>query len=113
MFTANVDQNSSNDESNESDIEEEPTYHSLTSVYVLNAIKKVMDKNMKPALLWLVESLDEAADDLDVDESDVPLLPLTDECITAMSDTDFQEAMKMIGIHQPSNIQVTFLFIVQ
>lgn len=111
LFVAN-DQNSSNEESDGSDSDDNDkqidfTYHSLTSVYVLNAIKKVIDKNMKPALLWLVESLDEAADDLDVDESDIPLLPLTDECMTAINDTDFQEAMKILGIHKPSTIQVT------
>lgn len=64
---------------------------------------------MKSALLWLIESLDEAADDLDVDETDIPLLPLTDECMTAVNDDDFQEAMKILGIHKPSGIQVTSL----
>lgn len=75
-------------------------------MYVLNAIQKVIDKDMKPALLWLIESLDEAANDLDVDETDVPLLPLTDECMAAVNDDDFQEAMIKLGIHKPSGIQV-------
>lgn len=65
---------------------------------------------MKPALLWLIESLNEAAEDLDVDESDIPLLPLSDECMTAVNDVDFQEAMKILGIHKPSSIQVTDSF---
>jgi len=65
---------------------------------------------MNTALLWLVESLEEAADDLDVDESDIPLLPLTDECMMAVNDGDFQEAMKLLGIHKPSNIQVIRVF---
>lgn len=109
LFLANRN-HSSSDESNESDDDDtvNSTYHSLTSVYVFNAIKKVLDKDMKPALLWLIESLDEAAEDLDVDESDIPLLPLTDECMTAVNDTDFQDAMQMLGIHKPSGIQVTF-----
>lgn len=64
---------------------------------------------MKPALLWLIESLDEAANDLDVDETDIPLLPLTDECMAAVNDNDFQETMKILGIHKPSGIQVTCL----
>jgi len=72
----------------------------------LNSIKKIIDKEMKPALLWLIESLDEAAEDLDVDESDIPLLPLTDECMTAVNDIDFQEAMQILGIHRPSGSQV-------
>jgi len=117
IFVAN-DQNNSSEESDDSDNEEQIdfTYHSLTSVYVLNAIKKVIDKNMKPALLWLVESLNEAVDDLDVVETDIPLLPLTDECMTAVNDIDFQEAMIILGIHKPSSIQVTrilctFLFV--
>lgn len=67
---------------------------------------------MKSALLWLVESLDEAADDLGVDESDITLLPLTDECMMALNDIDFQEAMKIIGLHEPKGIQVTFIFII-
>lgn len=108
----NKNQNNSSNESNDdldSDNDDiEPTYHSLTSVYVLNAIKKVIDKDMKTALLWLVESLDEAADDLDVDESDIPLLPLTDECMTAVNDIDFQEMMLILGIHKPSSIQETY-----
>lgn len=110
IFKANEEQNSSSDESNESDNEDEieSSYHSLTSIYVLNAIKKVIDKDMKPALLWLIESLDDAIDDLDVDESDIPLLPLTDECMTAVNDIDFQEAMKILGLHKPSSIQVTY-----
>jgi len=111
LFVANKNQNNSSNESNDdldSDNDDtEPTYHSLTSVYVLNATKKVIDKDMKTALLWLVESLDEAADDLDVDESDIPLLPLTDECMTAVNDIDFQEMMQILGIHKPSSIQVT------
>lgn len=61
---------------------------------------------MKPALLWLIESLDEAAEDLDVDESDIPLLPITDECMTAVNDTDFQDAMIIVGLKKPSSIQV-------
>lgn len=61
---------------------------------------------MKLALLWLVESLNDAADDLDVDESDIPLLPLTDDCMVAVNDIDFQEAMQALGIHKPSTIQV-------
>lgn len=61
---------------------------------------------MKGALLWLIESLDEAAIDLDVDESDIPLLPLTDECMTAVNDIDFQKAMQILGLHKPSSIQV-------
>uniref|UniRef100_A0A2S2NUZ1 Protein timeless n=1 Tax=Schizaphis graminum TaxID=13262 RepID=A0A2S2NUZ1_SCHGA len=105
-------QNKSGDESNndfDSDYDDnEPTYHSLTSVYVLNAIKKIINKDMKTALLWLVESLDEAADDLDVDESDIPLLPLSDECMTAVNDIDFQEMMQILGLHRPSSIQETY-----
>lgn len=62
---------------------------------------------MKTALLWLIESLDEAVDDLDVDESDIPLLPLSDECMTAVNDVDFQDMMQILGLHRPSSIQVT------
>lgn len=62
---------------------------------------------MKTALLWLIESLDEAADDLDVDESDIPLLPLSDECMKAVNDVDFQDMMQTLGLHSPSSIQVT------
>lgn len=112
LFLANVDNdNGSSDESYDSENDEElvdSVHHSLTSVYVFNAIKKVIDRDMKPALLWLVESLNEAADDLDVDESDIPLLPLTDDCMTAVNDNDFQEAMKILGIHKPSSIQVIY-----
>lgn len=111
LFLANAgDDNSSGEESNESDNDDNFVYHSLTSVYVFNAIKKVIDRDMKPALLWLIESLNEAAEDLDVDESDIPLLPLTDECMTAVNDVDFQEAMKILGIHEPSSIQVIHIF---
>jgi len=109
LFVAKKNQNNSSDESND-DVDNddiEPIYHSLTSVYVLNAIKKVIDKDMKTALLWLIESLDDAANDLDVGESDIPLLPLTDECMTAVNDIDFQEMMQVLGIHKPWSIQVT------
>uniref|UniRef100_A0A2H8TU68 Protein timeless n=1 Tax=Melanaphis sacchari TaxID=742174 RepID=A0A2H8TU68_9HEMI len=97
----------SHDDYDSNDDDTEPTYHSLTSIYVLNAIKKIINKDMKTALHWLVESLDEAADDLDVDESDIPLLPLSDECMTAVNDIDFQEMMQILGLHRPSSIQVT------
>ncbi|XP_050066512.1 protein timeless homolog isoform X2 [Aphis gossypii] len=90
------------------DYDTEPTYHSLTSVYVLNSIKKIINKDMKTALLWLIESLDEAVDDLDVDESDIPLLPLSDECMTAVNDVDFQDMMQILGLHRPSSIQETY-----
>ncbi|XP_015364645.1 PREDICTED: protein timeless homolog [Diuraphis noxia] len=109
---SNKNQNDSSDESHDDldseNDDTEPIYHSLTSVYVLNTIKKVIDKDMKTALLWLIESLEDAADDLDVDESDIPLLPLTDECMTAVNDVDFQEMMKILGIHKPSSIQETY-----
>jgi len=112
LFVAKKNQNNSSDESNDDlDSDNDDTeliYHSLTSVYVFNAIKKVIDKDMKTALLWLIESLNEAADDLDVDEADIPLLPLTDECMTAVNDNDFQEMMQVLGIHKPSSIQVTY-----
>ncbi|XP_050054655.1 protein timeless homolog isoform X3 [Aphis gossypii] len=104
-------QNQSSDESNDDldlDYDTEPTYHSLTSVYVLNSIKKIINKDMKTALLWLIESLDEAVDDLDVDESDIPLLPLSDECMTAVNDVDFQDMMQILGLHRPSSIQETY-----
>lgn len=67
---------------------------------------------MKSALLWLVESLNDAADDLDVDESDIPLLPLTDDCMVAVNDSDFQNAMEVLGIHKPATIQVIYLIFV-
>ncbi|XP_050538805.1 protein timeless homolog [Daktulosphaira vitifoliae] len=104
--------NNSSDESNESDDEDnyddQPVYHSLTSSFVINALKKVVDNGMESALQWLIESLDEAAEDLGVDESDVPLLPLTNECMTAINDLTFQNAMVAIGIHKPSGIQETY-----
>lgn len=107
MFVANGGQSSSSDENSESDDDApEVIHHSLTSTYVLNAIKKLIDKDLKPALLWLIESLEDAAEDLDVDECDIPLLPLTDECMTAVNDVDFQDAMQILGIHKPSGIQV-------
>lgn len=108
MFVANDNQSSSSDENYESDDTTQVPHHSLTSTYVLNAIKKVIAKDMKPALFWLIESLNDAAEDLDVDESDIPLLPLTDECMAAVNDKDFQDAMQILGIHKPSSIQVIF-----
>ncbi|XP_025415567.1 protein timeless homolog isoform X4 [Sipha flava] len=106
--SSNDNQSNSSDENYESDDTTQVPHHSLTSTYVLNAIKKLIDKDLKPALLWLIESLDDAAEDLDVDESDIPLLPLTDECMTAVNDKDFQDAMQILGIHKPSNIQETY-----
>lgn len=67
---------------------------------------------MGKALEWLKESLqDIVEDDEDRDEIttvDIPLVPLTEDCITAMELPSFQRLLRAIGIEPPADEQETY-----
>ncbi len=62
---------------------------------------------MKESVQWIISSLEEVIEDMDEDESDVPILPLADFSIKAMDNSVFQSLLTVIGIKPPSDIQVS------
>ena len=66
---------------------------------------------MSEALQWLSSCLEEVADDREVepDEENIPLLPLTEDTFTAMDNPQFQEMLKALGVIPPFEEQVNLI----
>lgn len=66
---------------------------------------------MTDALRWLRDSLVDAIEDLEDDESagNIPLVPIMDYAFDAMENPYFQETLKGIGIDKPVDEQVFIL----
>ena len=69
-------------------------------------IIQVLPKGIKPAFDWLIETLEEAANDKE-DDDDVasPLLAIDNECIKALENQQFQQFLKIIQFLPPSELQ--------
>jgi hypothetical protein len=65
---------------------------------------------MADALRWVSSSLQEVADDMEADgeEEAVPLVPISDEALTAMENPQFLTLLKALNIVPPSDEQVRF-----
>jgi hypothetical protein len=65
---------------------------------------------MSDALRWVSLSLQEVADDREVDgeEEAIPLVPISEEAITAMEDAQFLRLLNALNIVPPSDEQVRF-----
>jgi len=65
---------------------------------------------MTEALCWVSSSLEEVADDreADGDEETIPLVPISEEAMTAMENPQFLKLLTALGIVAPSDEQVNF-----
>ncbi|KAK7070397.1 hypothetical protein SK128_017324 [Halocaridina rubra] len=77
---------------------------------VSKSLRAVIEANMKEAVEWLSGVLRDVADDReeDGDFEPVPILAMTETCIDAMENKQFQELMKLIGLQPPLNNQEMF-----
>ncbi|KAA0201056.1 hypothetical protein HAZT_HAZT005746 [Hyalella azteca] len=82
----------------------------VTPHLVSVALKKVFDSGYREAVSWLVELLQEVADDResDGDFSPIPILAVSDEQSKAIDDDCFQSLLKIIGIQPPQNHEEMF-----
>ncbi|XP_075231727.1 uncharacterized protein LOC142330388 [Lycorma delicatula] len=77
-----------------------------SNIDVVNALNKCVEAGFHEPLEWLITSLLETIEDLDDDdETGIPLLPITEECIKSMEDKVFLEMLTGIGINCPSSEQ--------
>lgn len=65
---------------------------------------------MTDALRWVSLSLQEVADDREVDgqEEIIPLVPISEEAMTAMENPEFLKLLTALNIVPPSDEQVCF-----
>merc|ERR1712020_59390 len=66
--------------------------------------KALFSEDVKPALQWLQETFEEEAEDLEEDNEDsegVPLLAISEPCITALENNKFQKLLLILQIIQP------------
>jgi hypothetical protein len=67
---------------------------------------------MADALRWVSSSLQEVADDREADgegeEDTIPLVPLSEEAMTAMENPQFLKLLTALNLVPPSDEQVSF-----
>ncbi|XP_071443997.1 uncharacterized G-patch domain protein DDB_G0278987-like [Hetaerina americana] len=78
----------------------------FSSTEVVDVVKKAISSGFSNALEWLVECLEEAAED--EEEEAVPLLPISEDAIVAMEDANFLKVLKILGIVEPNEEQEVY-----
>jgi hypothetical protein len=65
---------------------------------------------MTDALRWVSSSLQEAADDREADDEEetIPLVPISEEAMTAMENPQFLKLLTALNVVSPSDEQVCF-----
>lgn len=61
---------------------------------------------MKNSVEWILSCLEEALEDIGDDESDVPIVPLSDFSVKAMENEVFQSLLLALNIKKPITAQV-------
>nr|AUI80375.1 timeless 2 [Euphausia superba] len=81
-----------------------------TPALISSALKTVKDAGMEEPIGWLSSLLKDTADDREEDGEfePVPILALSESCTDAMEDSNFQNLLKLIGIHPPVTHQEMF-----
>lgn len=72
--------------------------------------KRNYDKSeMREALEWIKESLQDALDDRDEESSEgIPLVPLTDNSAAATDSPSFQKLLRALGFVPPADAQESY-----
>ncbi|XP_039305903.1 protein timeless homolog isoform X2 [Solenopsis invicta] len=80
-----------------------------TDAQLSGLLKDVIDRDMREALEWLKESLQDAVDDRDEESSEgIPLVPLTDYSSVAMDSPSFQKLLRAMGFVPPADAQESY-----
>ncbi|XP_012535516.2 protein timeless homolog isoform X2 [Monomorium pharaonis] len=80
-----------------------------TDAQLSGLLKDVIDKDMREALEWIKESLQDALDDRDEESSEgIPLVPLTDYSSAAMDSPSFQKLLRAMGFVPPADAQESY-----
>ncbi|EFN71111.1 Protein timeless-like protein, partial [Camponotus floridanus] len=80
-----------------------------TDAQLSGLLKDVIDKDMREALEWIKESLQDILDDRDEESSEgIPLVPLTDYSSTAMDSPSFQKLLRGLGFMPPADAQESY-----
>ncbi|XP_020292361.1 protein timeless homolog isoform X2 [Pseudomyrmex gracilis] len=80
-----------------------------TDAQLSGLLKDVIDKDMREALEWIRESLQDVLDDRDEESTEgVPLVPLTDYSATAMDSPSFQKLLRALGFVPPADAQESY-----
>lgn len=68
-----------------------------------------VELDMREALEWIKESLQDVVDDRDEESSEgIPLVPLTDYSSAAMDSPSFQKLLRAMGFVPPADAQESF-----
>ncbi|XP_012222325.1 protein timeless homolog isoform X1 [Linepithema humile] len=80
-----------------------------TDAQLSGLLKDVIDRDMREALEWIKESLQDVLDDRDEESSEgIPLVPLTDYSATAMDSPSFQKLLRALGFVPPADAQESY-----
>ncbi|XP_070151223.1 protein timeless homolog [Polyergus mexicanus] len=80
-----------------------------TDAQLSGLLKDVIDRDMREALEWIKESLQDILDDRDEESSEgIPLVPLTDYSSTAMDSPSFQKLLRALGFVPPADAQESY-----
>ncbi|XP_015606157.1 protein timeless homolog [Cephus cinctus] len=80
-----------------------------TDAQLSGLLKDVIENDMKDALEWVKESMEEVLEDRDEESVDgIPLVPITDYSTVAMDSPSFQRLLRAIGIQEPANEQEAY-----
>ncbi|RLU24932.1 hypothetical protein DMN91_003023 [Ooceraea biroi] len=80
-----------------------------TDAQLSGLLKDVIDREMREALEWIKESLQDVLDDRDEESSEgIPLVPLTDYSSAAMDSPSFQKLLRAMGFVPPADAQESY-----
>ncbi|XP_071645976.1 protein timeless homolog [Temnothorax longispinosus] len=80
-----------------------------TDAQLSGLLKDVIDRDMREALEWIKESLQDVLDDRDEESSEgIPLVPLTDYSASAMDSPSFQKLLHAMGFVPPADAQESY-----
>ncbi|XP_014475495.1 PREDICTED: protein timeless homolog [Dinoponera quadriceps] len=80
-----------------------------TDAQLFGLLKDVIDRNMREALEWIKESLQDILDDRDEESFEgIPLVPLTDYSSAAMDSPSFQKLLRAMGFVPPADAQESY-----
>ncbi|XP_011874599.1 PREDICTED: protein timeless homolog isoform X2 [Vollenhovia emeryi] len=80
-----------------------------TDAQLSGLLKDVIDRDMREALEWIMESLQDVLDDRDEESSEgIPLVPLTDCSSAAMDLPSFQKLLRAMGFVPPADAQESY-----
>ncbi|KAJ3665894.1 hypothetical protein Zmor_001358 [Zophobas morio] len=80
----------------------------VSDTRIARLLINLIGKGLEEAVEWLKESLADAIEDFEDDDSceGIPLVPIMDYAVNAMENADFQETLKALGIVEPFDEQV-------